>query len=64
MILISVAQMHAKEMAKWKHAGHAVLGGRGLLERVQESGWTGFPVGGNIAQGMENLKDVVRTWMW
>lgn len=63
VILGRVAQRHAKNMAEGNRAGHDV-GDGGLLARVEGSGWTGFPVGENVAKPVENLKDVVGMWMW
>jgi uncharacterized protein YkwD len=56
------AKSYAKYMYDNHYFSHISLDGKSPIERAMAAGYTGDPVGEDIAKGYSTIKDVVNAW--
>lgn len=61
--LALAAQDHARDMVQQDYFSHSSLDGRSFSDRVNETDYTGFPSGENIAAGQRDPESVMSSWM-
>lgn len=61
--LARAAQAHATDMLQQNYFDHASLDGRSFADRVDETSYTGFATGENIARGQRTPNEVMDGWM-
>ena len=57
------ARLHSRDMAEQGYFDHESLDGRSFSDRIKEAGYTGSPVGENIASGQKTPESVMESWM-
>ena len=62
-LLTQTARAHAKDMGDNDFFSHTNLQGLGSADRIEGAGYTGSPVGENIAAGQASPESVVDGWM-
>lgn len=63
VLLEHSARLHSLDMAEQRYLSHESLDGRTLGDRVAAVGYTGSPIGENIAQGQGSVDEVMNGWM-
>jgi uncharacterized protein YkwD len=57
------AQGHAQDMADKNYFEHDSLDGRSFADRIQATGYRGYPGGENIASGFPTAQDTLNGWL-
>jgi hypothetical protein len=60
--LVAAARGHADDMAARNYVAHEGIDGRTPFERMEDTGYTGFAGGENIAAGQTTPAEVVEGW--
>jgi uncharacterized protein YkwD len=61
--LVRAAQAHSIDMARRRYFSHTTPDGRTFVQRIRAQGYTGSPLGENIAAGYPTASAVMTAWM-
>lgn len=61
--LADAARLHAQDMADKNYFEHDSLDGRSFVDRVEATGYVGYPGGENIAMGFQSAQAVMQGWL-
>jgi uncharacterized protein YkwD len=61
--LRTAARLHSQDMAANNYFSHTSLDGRTFDERISDAGYSGSPLGENIAAGQSTPSSVLNSWM-